>query len=110
MGSLLATCLIVLMHGDLSVSTKTLARALGVKRVEACAPDVAERHSGYQVGGTSPFATRKRLPIYVESTVLELPTIYLNGGRRGYLVALAPSVLTALLGAVAVHCAAPSDQ
>jgi len=98
--------LIVLMHGDRSVSTKALARAIGVKRVQPCAPEVAERHSGYQVGGTSPFGTRKRLPIYVEATVLELPTIYVNGGRRGYLVGIAPAVLTTLLGAISVSCAA----
>jgi Cys-tRNA(Pro) deacylase len=98
--------LIVLMHGDRSVSTKALARALGVKRVQPCAPDVAERHSGYQVGGTSPFGTRKRLPVYVEATVLELPTIYVNGGRRGYLVGIAPAVLTTRLGAVPVSCSA----
>ena len=98
--------LIVLMHGDRSVSTKTLARAIGVKRVQPCAPAVAERHSGYQVGGTSPFGTRKKLPVYVEATILDLPTILINGGRRGYLVEIAPSVLTAKLGATAVPCAA----
>ena len=98
--------LIVLMHGDRSVSTKALARALGVKRIAPCAPEVAERHSGYQVGGTSPFGTRKRLPIYVEATVLDLPSIYVNGGRRGYLVGIAPAVLTSVLGAAPVTCAA----
>jgi Cys-tRNA(Pro) deacylase len=98
--------LVVLMHGDRSVSTKALARALGVKRVTACAPDVAERHSGYQVGGTSPFGTRKPLPIYVEASILELPAIYINGGRRGYLVGIAPAVLRAPLGARPVACAA----
>ena len=98
--------LIVLMHGDRSVSTKALARALGVKRIAPCAPEVAERHSGYQVGGTSPFGTRKRLPIYVEATVLALPSIYVNGGRRGYLVGIAPAVLTSVLGAAPVTCAA----
>lgn len=97
--------LIVLMHGDRSVSTKTLARALGVKRVQPCAPEVAERHSGYQVGGTSPFGTRKRLPVYVEATILELASVYINGGRRGYLVGIAPTVLTAALGATPVRCA-----
>ena len=98
--------LIVLMHGDRSVSTKSLARALGVKRVQPCAPAVAERHSGYQVGGTSPFGTRKRLPVYVEASILELPTILINGGRRGFLVEIAPAVLTAGLGARPVSCAA----
>ena len=98
--------LVVLMHGDRNVSTKALARALGVKRVQPCAPEVAERHSGYQVGGTSPFATRKQLPIYVEESILALPAIYINGGRRGYLVGIAPDVLRTPLGARPVACAA----
>lgn len=98
--------LIVLMHGDRNVSTKNLARAIGVKRVQPCAPAVAERHSGYQVGGTSPFGTRKRLPVYVEASILELPTMLINGGRRGFLVGIAPAVLTAALGARPVSCAA----
>ncbi|ABX14434.1 Cys-tRNA(Pro) deacylase [Burkholderia multivorans] len=97
--------LIVLMHGDRTVSTKNLARQIGAKRVEPCKPEVANRHSGYLVGGTSPFGTRKSMPVYVESTILDLPTIYLNGGRRGYLVSIAPSVLTTLLGAKPVQCA-----
>ncbi|MCO8592390.1 aminoacyl-tRNA deacylase [Burkholderia multivorans] len=97
--------LIVLMHGDRTVSTKNLARQIGAKRVEPCKPEVANRHSGYLVGGTSPFGTRKAMPVYVESTILDLPTIYLNGGRRGYLVSVAPSVLTTLLGAKPVQCA-----
>ncbi|MBU9148738.1 aminoacyl-tRNA deacylase [Burkholderia multivorans] len=97
--------LIVLMHGDRTVSTKNLARQIGAKRVEPCKPAVANRHSGYLVGGTSPFGTRKPMPVYVESTILDLPTIYLNGGRRGYLVSVAPSVLTTLLGAKPVQCA-----
>ncbi|WP_261546460.1 aminoacyl-tRNA deacylase [Burkholderia multivorans] len=97
--------LIVLMHGDRTVSTKNLARQIGAKRVEPCKPEVANRHSGYLVGGTSPFGTRKPMPVYVESTILDLPTIYLNGGRRGYLVSIAPSVLTTLLGAQPVQCA-----
>lgn len=98
--------LIVLMHGDRNVSTKNLARAIDVKRVQPCAPAVAERHSGYQVGGTSPFGTRKRLPVYVEASILELPTILINGGRRGFLVEIAPTVLTTALGARPVACAA----
>jgi Cys-tRNA(Pro) deacylase len=98
--------LLVLMHGDRTVSTKTLARAVGVKRVGPCAPAVAERHTGYQVGGTSPFGTRKTLPVWVEATILELATIYINGGRRGYLVGIAPSVLTTPLGGRPVTCAA----
>ncbi len=102
--------LIVLMHGDQKVSTKSLARAIGVKSVEPCDPEVAERHSGYQVGGTSPFATRKAMPIYVEQTVLGLDRIYINGGRRGYLVGLAPTVLTELIEARPVHCANPPAE
>jgi len=97
--------LIVLMHGDRTVSTKNLARQIGAKRVEPCKPEVANRHSGYLVGGTSPFGTKKTMPVYVESSILELDSIYLNGGRRGYLVSLAPSVLTALLDARPVQCA-----
>ena len=97
--------LIVLMHGDCQVSTKNLARAIGVKTVEPCKPEVAQRHSGYQVGGTSPFGLRKAMPIYVEESVLALPRILINGGRRGYLVGIAPAVLTASLGARTVHCA-----
>ncbi|MCG1041493.1 aminoacyl-tRNA deacylase [Mycetohabitans sp. B8] len=97
--------LIVLMHGDRTVSTKNLARQIGAKRIEPCRPDVANRHSGYLVGGTSPFGTRKPLPVYVERTILSLERIYLNGGRRGYLVSLAPAVLTTLLAATPVDCA-----
>ncbi|GCL62484.1 Cys-tRNA(Pro) deacylase [Pseudaquabacterium pictum] len=97
--------LIVLMHGDKQVSTKNLARAIGAKSVEPCKPEVAQRHSGYLVGGTSPFGTRKAMPVYVEATVLELPDLLINGGRRGYLVGLKPAVLLAVLGAQAVHCA-----
>jgi Cys-tRNA(Pro) deacylase len=97
--------LLVLMHGDKQVSTKTLARQLGVKSVDPCKPEVAQRHSGYQVGGTSPFGTRKALPVYVEASVLALPSICINGGRRGYLVGIAPSVLVELLGAELVSCA-----
>jgi Cys-tRNA(Pro) deacylase len=97
--------LLVLMHGDKQVSTKTLARQLGVKSVDPCKPEVAQRHSGYQVGGTSPFGTRKALPVYVEASVLALPSICINGGRRGYLVGIAPRVLVELLGAEPVSCA-----
>nr|WP_315399362.1 Cys-tRNA(Pro) deacylase [uncultured Duganella sp.] len=97
--------LIVLMHGDRKVSTKNLARGIGCKSVEPCKPEVATRHSGYQIGGTSPFGTRKALPVYVEDSILALETIYINGGRRGYLVGIAPRVLVELLGAKAVHCA-----
>ncbi len=97
--------LIILMHGDREVSTKNLARAIGVKSVEPCTPEGAQRASGYQVGGTSPFATRKNLPVYVETTVLDLPRILINGGRRGYLVGIAPRVLLELLHAKPVDCA-----
>ena len=97
--------LIVLMHGDKQVSTKNLARAIGAKSVEPCKPDVAQRHSGYLVGGTSPFGTRKAMPVYVEATVLELPRILINGGRRGYLVGIDPAVLASVVAAVPVNCA-----
>ena len=97
--------LIVLMHGDRSVSTKNLAREIGAKSVEPCKPEVAQRHSGYLIGGTSPFGTRKAIPVYVEASVLDLPRICINGGRRGYLVGIAPQVLVDLLGARPVHCA-----
>jgi Cys-tRNA(Pro) deacylase len=97
--------LIVLMHGDREVSTKSLARQVGVKTVKPCAPEVAERHTGYQVGGTSPFGTRKPLPVYVERTILDLERIYLNGGRRGFLVALDPRDAARALGATAVDVA-----
>ena len=97
--------LVVLMHGDKQVSTKNLARAIGVKSVEPCKPDVAQRHSGYQVGGTSPFGLRKPMPVYVEAGVLELPQIFINGGRRGFLVGITPSILSEALGAKPVHCA-----
>ena len=97
--------LIVLMHGDCKVSTKNLARQIGAKSVEPCKPDVANRHSGYLVGGTSPFGTRREMPVYIEETILALPRIAINGGRRGYLVQLAPEVCTRLLDARPVHCA-----
>ena len=89
--------LIVLMHGDRQVSTKNLAREIGVKSVQPCAPEVAQRHSGYLVGGTSPFGLRKALPVWVEAGVLALPRICINGGRRGYLLSLAPAEITRLL-------------
>jgi Cys-tRNA(Pro) deacylase len=97
--------LVVLMHGDKQVSTKNLARQIGAKSVEPCKPDVAQRHSGYLVGGTSPFGTKKAMPVYVEESVLALPSVCINGGRRGYLVGLAPRLLVELLGAKAVNCA-----
>ncbi|MPM35782.1 Cys-tRNA(Pro)/Cys-tRNA(Cys) deacylase YbaK [bioreactor metagenome] len=97
--------LIVLMHGDCKVSTKNLARQIGAKSVEPCKPEVANRHSGYLVGGTSPFGTRKRMPVYIEETILALPRIAINGGRRGFLVQLSPQVCVDLLQATRVHCA-----
>ncbi|SCU77102.1 Cys-tRNA(Pro)/Cys-tRNA(Cys) deacylase [Cupriavidus necator] len=99
--------LVVLMHGDCSVSTRNLARQAGRKSVQPCKPEVAQRHSGYMVGGTSPFGTRKRMPVYVESTVLELARIYINGGRRGYLVSVDPKLLPMLVDAQPVQCALP---
>ncbi len=97
--------LIVLMHGDRKVSTKNLARQAQRKSISPCEPEVAQRHTGFQVGGTSPFGTRKRLPVFVERSVLELPRIWINGGRRGYLVGIEPRVLTELLQAEPVDCA-----
>lgn len=97
--------LIVLMHGDCTVSTKNLARQIGAKSVEPCKPEVASRHSGYLVGGTSPFGTRKQMPVYIEHSILDLPRIAINGGRRGFLVQLDPRVCVELLGAKTVQCA-----
>ena len=101
--------LVVLMHGDREVSTKNLARQVGVKRVEPCRPEVAQRHSGYQVGGTSPFGTRKRLPVYMERSILELPKIYINGGRRGFLVGMAPGEIVRTLAPQLVEAALAGD-
>ena len=97
--------LIVLMHGDRKVSTKNLARQIGCKSVEPCKPDVANRHSGYLVGGTSPFGTRKVMPVYVEQGILEIDRIYINGGRRGYLIGLDPKMLADVLPVTPVNCA-----
>ena len=97
--------LVVLMHGDRTVSTKNLARAIGAKSVEPCKPEVAQRHSGYQVGGTSPFGFRKEVRVYVQETILALPRILINGGRRGYLVGITSAVLVDKLGAKPVQCA-----
>jgi Cys-tRNA(Pro) deacylase len=90
--------LLVLMHGDLKVSTRELARIAGVKTIAPCNPETANRHSGYVVGGTSPFGTRKKMPVYMEQSVLDLPKIYINGGRRGYLVGIAPAEVVRMLG------------
>ncbi|MDA1117548.1 MAG: Cys-tRNA(Pro) deacylase [Proteobacteria bacterium] len=100
-----ATPLIVLMHGDRKVSTKNLARQAGAKRIEPCKPEAAQRHSGYQIGGTSPFGTRKKLPVYMERSILELPKIYINGGRRGFLLAIAPGEIVRTLQPVLVDVA-----
>lgn len=97
--------LIILMHGDRSVSTRNLARQIGVRGVEPCRPEVANRMSGYLVGGTSPFATRRRMPVYVERSILDLPRIFINGGRRGFLICIEPAVCVQLLGALSVDCA-----
>lgn len=97
--------LVVLMHGDKTVSTKNLARQTGRKHIEPCKPEVAQRHTGYMVGGTSPFGTKRQMPVYVQASVLDLPRIYINGGRRGFLVSIAPQVLTSLLQAQPVDCA-----
>jgi Cys-tRNA(Pro) deacylase len=97
--------LVVLMHGDRQVSTKNLARAIGVRSVEPCSPEAAQRHSGYLVGGTSPFGMRKSMPVWVEESVLALPHILINGGRRGFLVGIDPAVLRERLGARPVRCA-----
>ena len=98
--------LVVLMHGDRQVSTKNLAREIGVKSVEPCRPDVAQRHSGYLVGGTSPFGFRREgVRVCVQRSVLTLPRIYINGGQRGFLVGIDPAVLSGPLGATAVDCA-----
>lgn len=99
--------LVILMHGDCEVSTKNLARQAGAKKINPCTPEVAQKNSGYQVGGTSPFATRKKMPVWVEATLLDYPIIYLNGGRRGYLISLAPTVITTLLNAQPVQAALP---
>jgi len=102
--------LLVLMHGNRKVSTKNLARQIGAKSVEPCKPEVANRHSGYLVGGTSPFGTRKAMPVYIEESILALPKIAINGGRRGYLIGIDPQVCVTLLGAKSVNCALSLDS
>ena len=97
--------LLVLMHGNRTVSTKNLARQIGAKSVQPCTPEVANRHSGYLVGGTSPFGTRRAMPVYIEASILDLSRIVINGGRRGYLVGIAPQVCVQLLDAQPVQCA-----
>jgi Cys-tRNA(Pro) deacylase len=97
--------LVVLMHGNRKVSTKSLARQIGAKSVEPCAPEVAQRHSGYLVGGTSPFGTRRQMPVYIEESILALPRMAINGGRRGYLLGMDPVVCLQHLAAQPVRCA-----
>jgi len=97
--------LVVLMHGDCEVSTKALARQLGVKTIQPCEPAVADRHSGYQVGGTSPFGTRRAMPVYMQASIAELPVLYINGGKRGFLVSMAPSELVRVLKPTLVDAA-----
>lgn len=98
--------LVVLMHGDREVSTKKLARALGVKSIAPCDPATADRHSGYQVGGTSPFGMKRAMPVYLQRTIAGLPRIYINGGKRGYLVGIDPADLVRVLRPVAVDAEA----
>lgn len=100
--------LIVLMHGDCKVSTKELARQIPCKKVEPCKPEVANRHTGFLVGGTSPFGTKKAMPVFVERSILELPQIYINGGKRGFLVGIDPAVLVSVLKAKPVDAALPN--
>jgi Cys-tRNA(Pro) deacylase len=95
--------LIILMHGDMEVSTRQLARTIGAKTISPCTPDVANRHSGYQVGGTSPFGTRRKMPVYMEETILDLPMIYINGGGRGFLVEMDPKDLMRVLEPITVQ-------
>ncbi len=102
-----ANPLIVLMHGDLKVSTKALARVIGMKRIGPCKPEVAQRHSGYRVGGTSPFGTRKPMPVYAEKSICDQPRIYINGGSRGFLVGIEPHVIVDLLRPTLVNVALP---
>lgn len=101
--------LIVLMHGDLKVSTRELARVMNVKTIAPCTPETANRHSGYMVGGTSPFGTRKRMPVYLESTILDLAKIYINGGKRGYLVGIDPREVVRVLNPKMVKVGIPND-
>lgn len=101
--------LVILMHGDKEVSTKNLARQTGRKSISPCTPEQAQRNSGYQVGGTSPFGTRKKMPVYVEKSILSLDKIHINGGRRGFIITINPNVLTEKLGAIPVNVAIVKD-
>ncbi len=99
--------LIVLMHGDCEVSTKQLAREIGVKRVVPCAPEAADKHSGYRVGGTSPFGTRRKMPVYMQQSILDVDRIYINGGHRGYLIGIDPQDVARILNTIPVNVALP---
>lgn len=101
--------MIVLMHGDCEVSTKNLARFLSVKTIVPCTPEVANRHSGYVVGGTSPFGTKKSMPVYMQSSITALDKIYINGGKRGFLLGMSPDVLRDVLCPVLVEVAVAKD-
>lgn len=103
----MAAPFIVLTHGDLEVSTKTLARQIGAKSVQPCKPEIAQRHSGYLVGGTSPFGTKKQMPIYAEASIFALPKIFINGGSRGFLVEMDPKDLTRVLEVTEVQAGLP---
>lgn len=102
--------LVVLMHGDCQVSTKELARQIGMKKIEPCTPETAARHTGYLVGGTSPFGTKRKMPVYLEKSVTDLPLIYINGGRRGYLISINPTDLIHVLQPTLVEVAQVSGD
>ncbi|MGL4668935.1 MAG: aminoacyl-tRNA deacylase [Saezia sp.] len=101
--------LVILMHGDWQVSTKNLARQIGAKNIMPCKPEVAQRHSGYMVGGTSPFGLRKSMPVYAEQSILDLPEMYINGGKRGFILKLNPQILLSHLNAKLVQCGLLND-
>ncbi len=102
--------LIALMHGDLQVSTKVLARKLGVKHIRPCDPKIADKHSGYQVGGTSPFGVRRPMPTYCQATIADLPTVYINGGRRGYIISMSSTEMLRVLQPVLLEFAQPGVE
>jgi Cys-tRNA(Pro) deacylase len=102
--------LVILMHGDRAVATGRLAKAIGARRVQPCAPQVADKHSGYQVGGTSPFGTRRVMPVYCERSIADLPTVYINGGKRGYVVRLCTADLLRVLAPTLVDAAQPTAR
>ncbi|XGC80000.1 Cys-tRNA(Pro) deacylase [Bdellovibrio bacteriovorus] len=102
--------IVILMHGDLQVSTKQLARDLGVKSISPCKPEVADKHTGYQVGGTSPFGTKRKMPVYMEKTILDLDLIYINGGKRGFLVSMKPQEIVRVLNPQLIHVGISSHK